>query len=207
MNLFKYYRVQGGTGYSKSREMIKTTDEGILDIKDILKKIHIGDERHNRSFLKIRSTEKWRETSLAEFDQEEKVVIQMYFPEFFSKLIRKVAIPEYISTDKNPKAPPHVVDINQGEAYATYGAWNALLESCCVYARSITVKDPEEIERYYNEEPPKLNPVNIVKLTNFLKQTKSNSNITDADFNQIVDDAMKFNRQLKEKDSRDDDAR
>ncbi len=61
VELVSFFRVQGGskTGFSKSREMLSVTDENRLSL-DILKKIHIGGEQHNRQFILLRMAEKYR---------------------------------------------------------------------------------------------------------------------------------------------------
>lgn len=153
MEFIKFFRVQNGTGFAKSREMLSVSSSNKLQVQSLRKMVHIGNEQHNRNFIPLRLSEKVKKyAGQANID-----VIVMFFPFFFGNLLKKCAIPEYIKIGDDVKAPPHIVDVNKGEAYAIYGAWNGIMESCCVYAENVHIRSLEEAEQalYGSQKPPK----------------------------------------------------
>lgn len=198
MEYVKYYRVQGGDGNSKSRDMLSVTDSNSLQLIP-LKRIHIGGEKHNRNFINLRLSEKWKKYSKVEFNQLGVNVIVMCFPKFFSDLLREYAIPEYIQIDDNPLAPPHTVDVNEGEAYAMYGAWNAIMKACCMFARIGVVKTAEEAEQLYSEEDvTKFHKIDVIMLKNFLKHAQKGAPIEQTQIENILEKAQSINREIEE---------
>lgn len=200
MEFLKYYRVQGGNGYSKSREMLRVTNDNRINL-DILKKIHIGGEQHNRNFLQLRLSEKWQKNAGVDLDNNDSVnVVVMYFPTFFGELLRQYAISEYEKTGKNPKAPPHTVDISKGEAYAVFGAWNAIMQACCMYATDNVVSKKEDARALYEDDEQitqKFSPIDIVMLRNFLNHAKDEAQIPLSQIDEIIKEAEKFNAEIQ----------
>ena len=200
MEYIKYFRVQNGTGFAKSREMLKVSTSNKLQLQSLRKKIHIGSEQHNRNFIPLRLSEKVQKYASQDTSQGNIDVILMYFPKFFGDLLKKCAISEYIKTGDDVKAPPHAVDVTNGEAYAIYGAWNGIMEACCIYAENIHIHSLEEAEQtlYCCKEPPKRNPINIQKLKNFLIHASEKSPISPDEIIEIIEEATEFNREINE---------
>ena len=199
MEYTKYFRVQNGTGFSKSREMLSVSSSNTLQLQSLRKKVHIGSEQHNRNFIPLRLSEKVQKYAGQDISQGKVDVIVMYFPNFFGNLLKKCAISEYIKTGDDVKAPPHTEDVNNGEAYAVYGTWNAIMEACCVYAENIHICSLEEAEQtlYNSQEPPKRNQINIQKLENFLNHASEKSPIGPNDIKKIINESSKFNREIE----------
>ena len=202
MEFSKYYRVQGGNGYSKSREMLRVTNTNALEL-DILKKIHIGSEEHNRNFLNLRLSEKWQKNAGIDLDSNDSVnVVVMYFPTFFARLLQKYAISEYEKTGKNPKAPPHTVDISKGEAYSVFGAWNGIMQASCMYATDNVVGKEEDAQMLYQDDEQiiqKFHPINIVMLRNFLNHAKDEARISLSEIDKIIREAEEINVEIQKK--------
>ncbi len=57
MEFIKYFRVQNGTGFAKSREMLSVSSSNKLQLQSLRKKVHIGSEQHNRNFIPLRLSE------------------------------------------------------------------------------------------------------------------------------------------------------
>lgn len=199
MEFIKYFRVQNGTGFAKSREMLSVSSSNKLQLQSLRKRVHIGDEEHNRNFIPLRLSEKVRKYSGQDSSQANVDVIVMFFPNFFGDLLKKCAISEYIKTGDDVKAPPHTVDVNKGEAYSIYGAWNGIMESCCVYAENVHIRSLEEAEQalYRSQEPPQKNLINIQKLENFLNHASEKSSISPNEIKEIIDEVDKFNGEIK----------
>lgn len=199
MEFVKYYRVQGGNGYSKSRQMLRVTDANVLDL-DMLKKIHIGSEEHNKNFLKLRLSEKWKKYAGVDLNNNDSVnVVEMYFPIFFRRLLQQCAISEYENTGKNPKALPHTVDISKGEAYAVYGAWNGIMKACCMYATdNVIVNEDDTKTLYENNEQiiQKFHPIDLVMLKKFLNHAKGEAKISSVQIDEIIKEAEKYNAEM-----------
>lgn len=202
MEFIKFFRVQNGTGFAKSRDMLSVSSSNKLQLQSLIKRVHIGDEEHNRNFIPLRLSEKVKKYSGQDSSQANVDVIVMFFPNFFGDLLKKCAIPEYLRTGDDVKAPPHTVDVNNGEAYSIYGAWNGIMESCCVYAENIHIRSLEESKEaeqalYGSQEPPKKNLINIQKLKNFLNHASEKSSISKNEIKEILDEANKFNSEIK----------
>lgn len=200
LELTKLYRVQGGKGYATSREMLIVTPSNTLKVPEILRKTYVGSEEHNRNFIPLRLNEKIdkysAQTSSTETELE---VIQMFFPKFFIDLLRKCSISEYLSTGKNPYAPPHTVDISKGEAYQMYGVWNLLMQVCCVSAEKVKIHSVEEAEclLYGKNEPSKFNPINISELKNYLHHASKESNIPESEIREFIEICETLNNSIK----------
>ena len=200
MEFSKYYRVQGGNGYSKSREMLRVTSTNALEL-DILKKIHIGSEQHNRNFLNLRLSEKWQKNAGIDLKSNDSVnVVVMYFPTFFARLLQNYAISEYEKTGKNPKAPPHTVDISKGEAYSVFGAWNGIMQACCMYATDNVVAKEEDAQMLYRDNEQiiqNFHPIDIVMLRNFLNHAKDEAKIPLDQIDEIIKEAETINAEIQ----------
>lgn len=161
MEYIKYFRVQDGIGFAKSREMLSVSSSNKLQLQSLRNKIHIGNEQHNRNFIPLRLNEKIQKYNSQNIRKGNINVIVMYFPQFFGDLLKKCAIPVYIKTGDDIKAPPQKVDVNQGEAYGLYGSWNGIMETSCIYAENIHICSLEEAEStlYSHQEPPKKNSI------------------------------------------------
>ena len=206
MKISKYYRVQGGgnaAGYAKSKNALDISSSNRL-ILDPLIKIHIGSEEHNRNFIGLRLYDKWEKYANNIKNDGDINVIVMYFPEFFSDLLKKYAVPEYMKTPKDPKAPPHTVDINKGEAYALYGAWNEIMRSCCIYAKEVKIQNDMNIEKIYKDEKmPIFNLIDLDRLKKFLIHAKDKAGISDEELNNIIKNAKSVNHEIN-KNQRED---
>lgn len=113
MEFIKYFRVQNGTGFAKSREMLSVSSSNKLQLQSLRKKVHIGNEQHNRNFIPLRLSEKVQKYAGQDISQGDVDVIVMFFPKFFGDLLKRCAISEYIKTGDNVKAPPHTVDVKK----------------------------------------------------------------------------------------------
>lgn len=199
MKYVKFYRVQGGNGFSKSREMLNVSNSNKLEL-DLRKKIHIGGEQHNKNFIDLRLGEKWQRYAGLDLNNESVNVVVMYFPEFFAELLRQCAIPEYQNTGKDVLAPPHSVDISKGEAYAMYGAWNGIMKACCMYAKDNVVSTPEQAQTLYEDDEQitqKFHPIDMVMLENFLNHAKEKAKITPYQITEILEEAKIINEEIK----------
>ncbi len=199
MRYVKYYRVQGGDGFSRSREMLNVTSSNAIEVQ-ARKTIHIGDEKHNKNFIKLRLADKWKKYAGLHTNKGNVDVIIMYFPEFFGNLLKQCAIPEYIATGRDPEAPPHTVDINKGEAYALCGFWNLMMKACNVYAKNSIIRNEQEINTLYNndEEISKFHSINIQMLKNSLNHISAQAGISEGQRERIIKEAEKANKEIEE---------
>ena len=85
MRIVKYYRIQGGDGFCKSRNMLNVTSSNILTVT-AQKRIHIGNEEHCKNFINLRLASKWKKYTGADNHNETVDVVVMYFPELFGDL-------------------------------------------------------------------------------------------------------------------------
>ena len=198
MKYVKYYRVQGGDGFSKSREMLNVTASKSIDL-DPRKKIYIGSEEHNKNFIKLRLKEKWKKYAGIDTNKANVNVVIMYFPKFFSDLLKQCAISEYIATGRDTEAPPHTVDITKGEAYALYGFWNLLMKACNIYAKNNSISSEQDIENLYNSDVDisQFNVINVEMLENSLNHICYQSKIGKKQIQMIINESRRINEELE----------
>lgn len=89
--------------------------------------------------------------------------------------------------------------LKSGEAYAIYGAWNGIMEACCIYAENVHIRSLEEAEQalYGSQEPPKKNLINIQKLEIFLNHASQESSISPNEIKKLIDKSKEINRQIE----------
>ncbi len=198
MKFVKYYRIQGGDGFCKSRDMLNVTSSNSLELV-AQKRIHIGNEMHCRNFINLRLDARWKKYTGADDNKGNVNVIVMYFPEFFGDLLKNYAISEYIKTGKDPEAAPHTVDIHKGEAYALYGFWNLIMKSCNLYAENISVNSEKDLTNLFNNnrEPSEFHSINIPMLKNSLDHTCKRAGISEQQINIILENAKTINETIK----------
>lgn len=114
MEFTKFYRIQGGTSYNSSREMLEVSGTQ-LKIKNnkVHTYIHISSEEHMKYFLALRMGVESLDDidELADLSGKKIEIIEMHLPEFFKHFLRDYSVSHYLSAAKDDiKPPPQLVD-------------------------------------------------------------------------------------------------
>ena len=165
----KLYRVQGGNSPNRSREFLKCSKDGGLDLSSH-RNIYIGDMEHMTYFLLKRLGIE----HIGEFNEECKErnihVIEMTVPYWYPYLLSNYAVRQFES--KGNSYPKLVDKTTPGSSYGIRGEWSKLLKECCIHASDKKINSLKDIYDILISHLHYTRQIDYVKINELLKKCK-----------------------------------